>query len=134
MRSLLATLKQHANLVKALNDPNTYLTNETPDPLRRSLHSLDLDGLISGALGVEECVFDHNLLSGTILKLKQLAMDTTSHLFQSDEKKQESPSAQDPDATNEHSNGFPMDIAPAQDSSTGQGSACLSRDEGCLGV
>lgn len=76
---MLTTLKQHANLVKAINDPNTYLTNESSDPLRRSLHSMDLDDLLLMGMGAEECRFDHNLLSGTISKLKQFAFGTLFH-------------------------------------------------------
>ena len=81
VRSLMTTLKQHANLVKAVNDPNTYIVNESPDPLRRSLHSMDLDDLVLGGLGTENGMFDQRLFSGTISKLKRMAMDTTSMIF-----------------------------------------------------
>lgn len=48
VRSLLAVLKQNANLARAMHDPNTYVVSETPDPLKRSLHSMDLDEVFLG--------------------------------------------------------------------------------------
>ena len=36
---------QHCDLVKSAEDPNTYLINDTADPLQQSLSSLMLDGL-----------------------------------------------------------------------------------------
>lgn len=39
---------QHAFLVKSADDPNTYLVNDTADPLRRSLASLELSDVLLG--------------------------------------------------------------------------------------
>lgn len=36
---------QHCDLVKSAEDPNTYLINDTADPLQQSLSGLLLDGL-----------------------------------------------------------------------------------------
>ena len=36
---------QHTDLLKSLEDPNTYLVNSTGDPLQQSLSGLLLDGL-----------------------------------------------------------------------------------------
>lgn len=40
---------QHVYLVKASDDPNTYLVNDTADPLQRSLTSLELTDVLMGA-------------------------------------------------------------------------------------
>lgn len=49
VRSLIGVLKQHAFLAKSAEDPNTYLVNDTADPLQRSLTSLELTDVLLGA-------------------------------------------------------------------------------------
>ncbi|KAL3149387.1 hypothetical protein ABBQ32_002188 [Trebouxia sp. C0010 RCD-2024] len=49
VRALFATLKQHIYLVKGADDPNTYLVNDTADPLQRSLTCLELTDVLMGA-------------------------------------------------------------------------------------
>lgn len=49
VRSLIGVLKQHAFLAKSSHDPNTYLVNDTADPLQRSLTSLELTDILLGA-------------------------------------------------------------------------------------
>ncbi|GFR42982.1 hypothetical protein Agub_g3981 [Astrephomene gubernaculifera] len=49
VRALIATLKQHVFLLKSASEPQTYLVNDTADPLCRSLSALQLaDVLIGG--------------------------------------------------------------------------------------
>eukprot|EP00210_Caulerpa_lentillifera_P003548 g3384.t1 len=84
VRSLLSTLKQNANLVRAMNDPNTYVVNESPDPLKRSLHSMDLDDVFLGCLADNDEDFNGNVFSNTISRFKKMALDTTSNLFGAD--------------------------------------------------
>ncbi|BDA49286.1 TBC1 domain family member 15 [Coccomyxa sp. Obi] len=45
VRALFSALKEHCDLVKSAEDPNTYLINDTADPLQQSLSGLLLDGL-----------------------------------------------------------------------------------------
>ncbi len=40
---------QHAHLVKSRDDPNTFLMNDTTDPLQRTLTSLELSDVLQGA-------------------------------------------------------------------------------------
>ena len=40
---------QHAHLVKSRDDPNTFLVNDTTDPLQRTLTSLELSDVLQGA-------------------------------------------------------------------------------------
>ena len=40
---------QHIYLVKGSDDPNTYLVNDTADPLQRSLTCLELTDVLMGA-------------------------------------------------------------------------------------
>ena len=40
---------QHVYLGKSLDDPNTYLVNDTADPLQRSLNCMDLTDVPIGA-------------------------------------------------------------------------------------
>lgn len=40
---------QHIYLVKGADDPNTYLVNDTADPLQRSLTCLELTDVLMGA-------------------------------------------------------------------------------------
>jgi len=42
-------LLQHVYLVKGSEDPNTYLVNDTADPLQRSLTCLELTDVLMGA-------------------------------------------------------------------------------------
>ena len=37
VKAFLSCLRQHAPLVRSADDPNTYLVNDTGDPLQRSL-------------------------------------------------------------------------------------------------
>lgn len=48
-QGLLKVLQQHVSLVPCARQPNTYLVNDTADPLRRSLTSLDLSDILLGA-------------------------------------------------------------------------------------
>ncbi|DBB08963.1 TPA: hypothetical protein ACH3X3_007597 [Trebouxia sp. C0006] len=49
VRALFAALKQHVYLVKGSEDPNSYLVNDTADPLQRSLTCLELTDVLMGA-------------------------------------------------------------------------------------
>jgi hypothetical protein len=42
-------LLQHVYLVKGSEDPNSYLVNDTADPLQRSLTCLELTDVLMGA-------------------------------------------------------------------------------------
>eukprot|EP00241_Pyramimonas_parkeae_P010960 CAMPEP_0114266548 /NCGR_PEP_ID=MMETSP0058-20121206/24683_1 /TAXON_ID=36894 /ORGANISM="Pyramimonas parkeae, CCMP726" /LENGTH=230 /DNA_ID=CAMNT_0001384065 /DNA_START=73 /DNA_END=761 /DNA_ORIENTATION=- len=42
VKAFLNKLKQHALLVRSVEDPNTYLVNDVADPLQRSMTVLDL--------------------------------------------------------------------------------------------
>ena len=46
---------------------------------------MDLDDLVLGGLGTKSGMLDQRLFSGTISKLKRMAMDTTSMIFQNKE-------------------------------------------------
>jgi hypothetical protein len=37
VKAFLSCLRQHAPLARSADDPNTYLVNDTADPLQRSL-------------------------------------------------------------------------------------------------
>lgn len=52
VRSFLSTLKEHAEpfVFKSALDPNVLLINDTPDPLQRSLNTLDLEDVLLGSL------------------------------------------------------------------------------------
>ena len=45
----LPSCVQHAHLVKSRDDPNTFLVNDTTDPLQRTLTSLELSDVLQGA-------------------------------------------------------------------------------------
>eukprot|EP00887_Chlorella_sp_A99_P005546 scaffold1.g5546.t1 len=47
LKLFLSALRQHAHLVRS-TDPQTYLLNDTADPLQRSLHSLELTDVLLG--------------------------------------------------------------------------------------
>lgn len=49
VRELLRCLKQHVPLARTSHDPNTYLVNDTADPLQRTLTSLELADILMGA-------------------------------------------------------------------------------------
>ncbi|KAJ7539104.1 hypothetical protein O6H91_11G077100 [Diphasiastrum complanatum] len=46
VREFLATLKEHALLVRSADDANVYLINDTQDPLQKSLTSLELTEVV----------------------------------------------------------------------------------------
>lgn len=48
-QTLCAVVMQHIHLVKGSDDPNTYLVNDTADPLQRSLTCLELTDVLMGA-------------------------------------------------------------------------------------
>lgn len=106
VRGLISALKQHAFLVKSADDPNTYLVNDTADPLRRSLASLELSDVLLGgpppgasstfapasgpaasawavegdASGQLKAPLMSTMLDG-VQRMTQLARDTTSSFF-----------------------------------------------------
>ena len=45
----LNTCAQHVLLARSAGDPDTYLVNDTADPLQRSLTSLELSDVLVGA-------------------------------------------------------------------------------------
>lgn len=45
----MCVVLQHIYLVKGSDDPNTYLVNDTADPLQRSLTCLELTDVLMGA-------------------------------------------------------------------------------------
>ncbi|XP_062220086.1 uncharacterized protein LOC133919648 [Phragmites australis] len=49
IRELFATLKQHVFIIRSDDDPNVFLVNDFQDPLQKSLSSLELPGVASGA-------------------------------------------------------------------------------------
>ncbi|CAD7701447.1 unnamed protein product [Ostreobium quekettii] len=49
VRSLISALREHVLLFKSASDRNTYLVNDTADPLQRSLNCLDLTDVLLGA-------------------------------------------------------------------------------------
>ncbi|PRW58614.1 TBC1 domain family member 17-like [Chlorella sorokiniana] len=48
VKAFLSCLRQHAPLVRSADDPNTWLVNDTGDPLQRSLCSLELTDVLIG--------------------------------------------------------------------------------------
>lgn len=55
VRRFLSALKDYAEpfVLKSVHDPNVLLINDTPDPLQRSLNTLDLEDVILGTLPEE---------------------------------------------------------------------------------
>ncbi|XP_009593350.1 uncharacterized protein [Nicotiana tomentosiformis] len=49
LKEFLATIKQHAFLVRSAEDANIFLVNDFQDPLQRTLSSLELPGAVSVA-------------------------------------------------------------------------------------
>ncbi|KAJ9688709.1 hypothetical protein PVL29_014384 [Vitis rotundifolia] len=58
VREFLATIKQHAFLVRSADDANVFLVNDFQDPLQRTLSSLELPMAVSVANGPSTSVSD----------------------------------------------------------------------------
>lgn len=99
IKSFLSCLREHGPLVRSADDPNTYLINDTTDPLQRSLFSLELTDVLvgrppagasstyspfAGPLAAEGDMSLRAQLSELVDRFQQLtqnARDTASSLF-----------------------------------------------------
>ncbi|GMH45319.1 hypothetical protein BSKO_13276 [Bryopsis sp. KO-2023] len=94
VRSFISALKENADpfMLKSALDPNTFLINDTPDPLQRSLHSLDLEDVLMGGPPVHSSatfypqdglagVGKTNPISAGFSNITRIAKDKTSSFF-----------------------------------------------------
>lgn len=98
VKSFISALKEHAEpfVLKSAVDPNTFLINDTPDPLIQSLSTFNLDDLLlsrvsgdvfgtqrSAASASVEMASAVKALSSGLSMMPRVVKDTTSSFFRS---------------------------------------------------
>ena len=72
---------QHTDLLKSLEDPNTYLVSASGGPLQQSLSGLLLDGLPPSASAAFLPKAGQLLIAGYTVPVRAVAIARLSHLF-----------------------------------------------------